>query len=80
MNELVNYGVLGIILIVFAIWYAKKDKQHAEDRERVERLHRDEREEMRKATERQFDEMNKGSNNVTNALSRLNTLIETLKK
>jgi hypothetical protein len=79
MNELVNYGVLGIVLVVFAIWYAKKDKQHGEERERIENLHRQEREDWNRINQRQLEETNRNIKDNTNILSALKTLLESRK-
>lgn len=79
MNELVNYGVLGIVLIVFAIWYAKKDKQHSEEREKMENLHRQEREDWNRINQRQLDETNRNIKENTSILSSLKTLLENRK-
>lgn len=80
MNELANYGVLGVVLIVFAIWYAKKDRQHKEERESTEKMHREERGDWKKTIEKQFEESNKVTKENTNIVSELSTLIKTIKK
>jgi hypothetical protein len=76
VNELANYGILGIILIVFAIWYAKKDRDHKQEREM-----------WRQTIERQFERQNETNEKVINSnnqnfnlLNSLKTLIETLGK
>lgn len=79
MNDLANYGVLGIVLIVFAIWHAKKDKQHKEERENMEKLHREERTDWKKTIENQFESSNKVTNNATQALTELTTLLKNKK-
>ena len=76
MNELANYGVLGVVLIVFAIWYAKKDAQHREERKELERTHREERDEWRKYQETRDEKMNKVIDNNTGALNSFKTLFE----
>ncbi len=79
MNDLANYGVLGVVLVVFAIWYAKKDKQHKDERERMEQLHREERSDWKKTIEKQFDDSNKSNANATKALTELTTLLKNRK-
>lgn len=69
MSELTQYGLPGIV-IAGLCWFVVN----------IMKQHKDERKEWKQTTEKQFDEQNKSSNAVTNALSRLNTLIETMKK
>jgi len=65
-----EYGLPLGILIVLAYWYAKKDKQHREEREILERtrkeeretlekLHRDERESVERSHKEERDTLRK---------------------
>lgn len=68
MNELSQYGILGIIVIALAAYVL-----------RIEKRHREERDEWRKSNEKQADEMNKNIKDNTSVLSGLKTLLENRK-
>jgi len=76
-------GVVGMIGIAAITWLVKfiKDmiKDHKSEREDLERLHRIERDDFRKTIEKQFDESNKQTNNATQALTELTTLLKNKK-
>ena len=65
MNDLTQYGILGIIVVALAAYVL-----------RIEKRHKEERDEWRKVMEKQGDEMNKTSKENTSILSGLKTLLE----
>jgi len=84
--DLEKYGIPGVIAAIgiAAIgWCVKfiKDmlKEHKEEREELERLHRIERDDFRKTIENQFESSNKVTNNATQALTELTTILKSRK-
>lgn len=65
MNELAQYGILGIIVVALAAYVLM-----------IEARHKAERDEWRKTNEKQGDEMNKNIRENTSVLSGLKTLLE----
>lgn len=65
MNDLAQYGILGIIVIALATYVLMIEKRHKEERD-----------EWRKADEKTKDEMNKNIRENTSVLSGLKTLLE----
>lgn len=80
MNELIKeLGIPAAMLIILAYWYAKKDKQHREERQENERMHREEREKLLRVINEQFENSNRVTNNATAALTELTTLLKSRK-
>jgi len=84
--DLDKYGVPGAIAtvaIVAIVWCAKFIqeilKQHKQEREELERIHREERDDWKKTIERQFEESNRVTNNNTNVLTAVKTMLENRK-
>lgn len=69
MTILEQYGLSGIVIagLAWFVMYTIKE-------------HRKERKDWKELSERQFDAMNKNSNEVTKTISELSTLIKTMKK
>lgn len=65
MNEFLNYGVLGIVVIALAGYVLK-----------IEARHKAERDEWRRTQEKQFDEQARNIKENTSILSSLKTLLE----
>jgi hypothetical protein len=84
--DLDKYGIPGVIaaIAIGAIgWCVKfiKDviQDHKREREELERQHRDERTDWKKTIERQFEESNRVTNNNTNVLTAVKTMLENRK-
>jgi len=65
MNELTQYGLPGIVIagLCWFVLYLIKE-------------HKKERQEWKQTTEKQFDEMNKQSNNATALLSTIKAMLQ----
>jgi hypothetical protein len=66
MNDLLNYGVLGICVLGLAGYIL-----------RIESRHKEERDEWKRSIDRQFDRQNENIEKNTSILSALKTLLET---
>jgi hypothetical protein len=81
-----KYGLPGLIASIgigAIIWCAKFIKdiihEHKQEREELERIHREERADWKKTIERQFEESNRVTNNNTNVLTAVKTMLENRK-
>lgn len=63
--ELLNYGVLGIVVVALAGYVLK-----------IEARHRSERSEWKQTIDKQFDKQNDATEKYTSILSALKTLLE----
>lgn len=68
MNELLNYGVLGVVVVALGGYVL-----------RIEKRHKEERDEWRKTIDKQFDRQNENIEKNTSILSGLKTLLENKK-
>lgn len=82
MTPIESYGLPGVLLGGIA-WLAIvfKDilKDHKAERDEIERQRRIERDDFRKTIERQFEDSNKVTNNATQALTELSSLLKNRK-
>lgn len=69
MNDLTQYGILGIV-VTGLCWYIIH----------IEKRHKEERQEWKQTIEKQFDEANKTTRENTSVLSALKTIIENMKR
>ena len=69
MNELSQYGILGVICTALAGYVLMIEKRHTKERK-----------EWKETIERQFDEANKTTRENTSVLSALKTIIETMRR
>lgn len=69
MNDLTQYGILGIV-VAGLCWYILN----------IEKRHKEEREEWKQTIDRQFDKQNETMRENTSVLSALKTIIENMKR
>lgn len=76
MNDLLNYGVLGIVVVCMAAYIIRIESRHKEEKEQMEEQHRDERNEYRRSNERLTEETNRNIRENTGVLNGLKALLE----
>jgi len=80
MNDLIKeVGIPAAMLIILAYWYAKKDKQHREEREQLEKSRREEREELAKVAEKQFDRIVDLTNKINDSFNKNTDIVSSMK-